>query len=59
MSKAERLEYLRKIGQRHQDREGLQFGTLAATPTDVMEEVSDLDTFRQHQLETRRTSVED
>lgn len=53
MSKIERLEVLRKIGQRHAERTTLQFGTLPASDHDVKEEVGDMDTFREYQREHR------
>lgn len=48
LNKAQRLELLKQIAQRHEDREGIAFTGFAATAADVTEEASSMDAFREH-----------
>lgn len=48
LNKAERLALLKKIAEKHEDREGLAFTGFAASGEDVAEAASEMDGFREH-----------
>lgn len=52
-AKAARLEQLRKIGEKHREREELAFAGLPVTRQDIEETVADMDTFREEQRQNR------
>lgn len=47
IDKASRLKLLKQVHQRQLDREDLQFAGLQATETDVQDEMTSLDSFRE------------
>jgi hypothetical protein len=57
MNKAERLELLRNIGNRHQelrqDRREILFAPLPVGTQEIQETVADMDTFREEQRQNR------
>lgn len=57
--KAARLQLLKQVHQRHLDREDLQFAGLQANETDVQDEMTTMDSFREDRRASNNTLTSD